>query len=138
MTALQSHTTHNAATVSQHATLAALTRREESDEAVAAMVAAFRERRDAALEVLRGVPGLQIVRPGGAFYLFLNVVPFAADAVDAGSEITRRLLDEQGVAVVPGVAFGTPGWIRMSYAAPLSQVVEGARRIAAVLGTHRA
>lgn len=133
MTALQSHTTHNAATVSQHAALAALTRREEADAAVSAMVAAFRERRDAALEVLRGVPGLQIVQPGGAFYLFLNVAPFAGGAADAGSEITRRLLDEQGVAVVPGVAFGTPDWIRMSYAMPLAQVVEGARRIAAVL-----
>ncbi|MHB1223058.1 MAG: pyridoxal phosphate-dependent aminotransferase [Gemmatimonadaceae bacterium] len=138
MTALQSHTTHNAATVSQHAALAALTRREEADAAVAGMVAAFRERRDAAMEVLRGVPGLQIVRPGGAFYLFLNVAPFAGDVADAGSEITRRLLDEQGVAVVPGVAFGTPDWIRMSYAMPLPEVVEGARRIAAVLGAHQA
>lgn len=133
MTALQSHTTHNAATVSQHAALAALTRREESDAAIATMVAAFRERRDAAMTVLRGVPGLQIVRPGGAFYLFLNVEPFAGGAADAGSEIARRLLDEQGVAVVPGVAFGTPGWIRMSYAMPLDQVVDGARRIAALL-----
>lgn len=141
MTALQSHTTHNAATVSQHAALAALTRREEADAAIATMVAAFRERRDAAMEVLRTVPGLQIVRPGGAFYLFMNVAPFASSAavpVDAGSEITRRLLDEQGVAVVPGAAFGTPDWIRMSYAVPLPQVVEGARRIAAVLGAARA
>ncbi len=133
MTALQSHTTHNAATVSQHAALAALSRVGESDAAIAEMVAAFRERRDAALEVLASVPGLQIVQPAGAFYLFMNVQPFARDSADAGGEIARRLLDEQGVALVPGSAFGTPGWIRMSYAASLPQVVEGARRISALL-----
>lgn len=133
MTALQSHTTHNAATVSQYAALAALSRVAESDAAIAQMVAAFRERRDAALEVLGGVPGLQIVQPEGAFYLFLNVQPFARDSADAGGEVARRLLDEQGVALVPGSAFGTPGWIRLSYAASLPQVVEGANRISALL-----
>lgn len=133
MTALQSHITHNAATVSQHAALAALSRADESDAAIATMVSAFRERRDAALEVLSLVPGLQMVQPAGAFYLFMNVQPFARDNADAGGEIARRLLDEQGVALVPGSAFGTPGWIRMSYASPLAQVVEGARRMAALL-----
>ncbi len=133
MTALQSHTTHNAATVSQHAALAALSRVGESDDAIATMVSAFRERRDAALEVLGGVPRLRTVQPAGAFYLFMNVRPFARDGADAGGEIARRLLDEQGVALVPGSAFGSPDWIRMSYAAPLDQVVEGARRISALL-----
>ena len=133
MTALQSHTTYNAAAVSQHAALAALTRREEADAAVAAMVGAFHERRDAAVKILSRVPGLSFVHPAGAFYLFMNVAPFAVGEDDAGTAIARRLLEEEDVAVVPGVAFGTPDWIRMSYAAPVEQVEEGARRIARLL-----
>lgn len=138
MGALQSHVTHNAAAVSQHAALAAVERAEESAAEIGRMVAEFRRRRDAALEVLTGVPGLHVIRPDGAFYLYLHVRPFAAGAADPGTEVARRLLDEQGVAVVPGVAFGTPDWIRVSYAAPLPQVVEGVQRIASVLRALRA
>lgn len=134
MSALQSHTTHNAAAVSQHAALAAVSDRDQSGAEVARMVREFWRRRDAALEVLGTVPGLRVIRPVGAFYLYLHVRPFAPHAGDPGSDIARRLLDEQGVAVVPGVAFGTPDWIRISYAAPFEQVVEGVRRVAALLG----
>ncbi len=132
MTALQSHTTHNAAAVSQHAALAALACTDESDAAVARMVAAFRERRDATLAVVAGSNSLRCVQPEGAFYLFLDVSRFAPASEEPGTVFARRLLDEQGVAVVPGAAFGTPGWIRVSYAAPLTQVVEGMRRIIAL------
>ena len=129
MTALQSHTTYNPAAVSQHAALAALERREEAAVAVAAMVAAFRERRDAALALLGEAPELPVVPPRGAFYLFVNVAGCApAGEDDPGGWFARRLLDEHDVAVVPGRAFGTPAWVRISYAAPLPRVVEGVRR----------
>jgi len=138
MSALQSHVTHNAASVSQHATLAAVEREDESSAEIARMVAEFRTRRDAALEILRDVPGLHVIQPEGAFYLYMHVRPFTGDVEDPGTEVARRLLDEQGVAVVPGIAFGTPDWIRISYSSPLPQVVEGVRRVAALLGALRA
>jgi aspartate aminotransferase len=89
------------------------------------MVAEFRARRDAATAVLDGV-GARYIRPDGAFYLYIDV------GGDGGAFATR-LLDTQGVAVVPGAAFLTPDWVRVSYAAPREQVVEGVRRLAAAL-----
>jgi aspartate aminotransferase len=139
MTAFQSHATYNAAAVSQHAALAALTCTHESDAAVHEMVAAFRERRDAALVLLAERPLLPLVRPEGAFYLFLDVAGTApAGEADPGTRFARRLLDEHDVAVVPGTAFGTPGWIRLSYAAPLPRVLEGVRRVLALAGARGA
>jgi aspartate aminotransferase len=129
MTALQSHTTSNATTVAQYAALAALQRREEADQAVASMVAEYRRRRDAALEVLRSASGLRFVRPQGAFYLFVDVGGTAPPGADAGTAFAGRLLDEHGVAVVPGAAFRTPDWVRVSYAAAERDVVEGVRRL---------
>jgi aspartate aminotransferase len=132
MAALQSHTTSNAATPSQHAALAALTEREASDRAVSAMVAAFRERRDAALPVLRSA-GVEVVQPDGAFYLFLRVGNATADDPDPATRFATALLDEEGIAVVPGAAFRAPEWIRVSYAAPVDQVMRGVRAIASRL-----
>ena len=129
--ALQSHTTSNASTLSQHATLCALSSREQSASAIAAMVTEFQRRRDAATELLRGAC-VDFVEPRGAFYLFLRVPP-RGGGEDAGASFARELLDTHDVAVVPGTAFGTPEWIRVSYAAPLDDVLEGIRRILALL-----
>ena len=127
--ALQSHTTSNATTVAQHAALEALRNRSEAESAITGMVSEYRRRRDAALQVLRKPGGPAVVQPDGAFYLFIDVQDTSPDAEDAGSVFAARLLEEHGVAVVPGVAFRTPGWIRLSYAADLDSVVEGVRRI---------
>ena len=116
MTALQSHTTSNATTVSQYATLAALTHKAQADAAVGAMVAEFRERRDAARAILAAIPALELIEPDGAFYLF-----FKAPHGD-GTAFATRLLEEEGIAVVPGAAFGTPEWVRVSYAAARADV----------------
>ncbi len=138
MKALQSHMTSNAATPSQHAALAALTMHDESAAARADMLAAFRARRDAALEVLAGVDGLTVVPPAGAFYLFANVGDAAPpESEDAGTFFARRLLDDHGVAVVPGSAFLAPDWVRISYAAPLVDVVAGAQRLCALYESIR-
>ena len=130
MTALQSHTTSNAATVSQHAALAALTMRDEADAAVRSMVAQFRKRRDAALAILQEEPRLHVLAPEGAFYLYLRA-PLAGLSEDAGATFATYLLENASVAVVPGSAFYTPEWIRVSYAAEQSQVEEAMRRIVA-------
>lgn len=130
MTAFQSHTTSNPAAVSQHAALAAMTRTAEADAAIAAMVSQFRARRDSAMAILRQDPRIEVVAPDGAFYLFIRA-PKTASGDDAGSAFAAQLLDQGGVAVVPGSAFLTPDWIRASYAAEQSQVDEAMRRIVA-------
>jgi aspartate aminotransferase len=136
MTALQSHTTSNASSVSQYAALAALTCTAEADAAVRAMVQTFRERRDEALAILREA-GADVVEPRGAFYLFVRVGVATAADPEPGTTFARRLLEEDDVAVVPGSAFRTPEWIRLSYAAPLPNVVAGARAVATRLAGRR-
>lgn len=131
MAALQSHTTSNAAAVSQHAALAALANRGESDAAVAEMVGAFRDRRDAALAILREEPRLRCVRPDGAFYLFIDVSGIPSGGGQAGDVVARHLLERHHLAVVPGAAFLAPDWIRLSYAAPREIVADGVRRLVA-------
>ncbi|HEY3285551.1 MAG TPA: pyridoxal phosphate-dependent aminotransferase [Gemmatimonadaceae bacterium] len=123
MTALQSHTTSNAATESQYAALAAVTRKPEADAAIAMMVAEFRERRDAARAILSAIPGLELIEPEGAFYLF-----FKAPGGD-GTAFATTLLEREGIAVVPGAAFGTPEWVRVSYAAARADVDAGMHAI---------
>ncbi len=130
MTALQSHTTSNAATPSQHAALAALTNPHAARDATTSMVAEFRRRRDAARVMLREAK-LDVIEPEGAFYLYLRIGDATADDPEPGTIFARRLLEERDVAVVPGAAFRSPEWIRVSYAAPADHVTEGVRRIIA-------
>jgi aspartate aminotransferase len=130
MTALQSHTTSNAATVSQHAALAALTMRNDADAAVTSMVLQFEKRRDAALAILRSDPVIDVLTPDGAFYLYLRA-PGAGTLPDAGGAFATHLLEKAGVAIVPGSAFFTPDWVRVSYAADQSLVEEAMRRLVA-------
>ena len=132
MTAFQSHTTSNPSSISQYATLAALARRDEADAAVNTMVQAFRERRDAVVSALSAFPSVRYVHPAGAFYVYVNVEGFRG-ADDPGATFAAAVLEEQGVAVVPGSAFLTPGWIRASYATTQSVAVDGVTRIARCL-----
>jgi len=127
MTALQSHTTSNATTLSQHAAIAALTM-PEAEQASRLMVAEFARRRDRALAELKAA-GMEVVEPRGAFYLFIRVAEASSADPDPGTSFAHRLLEQFEVAVVPGVAFGTPEWIRLSYAAPIEDVLEGVRRV---------
>lgn len=128
MIAFQSHTTSNASSVSQYAALAAIAERDLADEAVNSMVRAFRERRDAVVAALSAFPSVKYVHPAGAFYVYVNVEGFRG-AEDPGAAFAAAVLEEKGVAVVPGSAFLTPGWIRASYATAQSVAVEGVTRI---------
>lgn len=132
MTAFQSHATSNASSVSQHAALAALQKREEADAAINAMVRQFHHRRDAVLRALAAFPQVTYVQPEGAFYLYINVSGFEG-AADPGAAFAERVLEQEKVAVVPGSAFLTPDWIRMSYATTEALAVEGVTRIARCL-----
>lgn len=136
MTAFQSHTTSNATTLSQHAALEALTNRQAADAAIAAMVGEFRRRRDAALALLREA-GLDVIEPAGAFYLYIHAGRATADDPTPGATFARRLLEEHDVAVVPGTAFQSPEWVRLSYATSMDTVLEGVRRLCAVHAGRR-
>jgi aspartate aminotransferase len=108
--------------ISQHAALAAL---QGPQHFVATMADAYRERRDAAIAELDAC-AVRYVRPNGAFFVMVDVA-----GVGDSWEVARRLLAEEGVAVVPGAAFGPggEGFIRLSLAVAPEVVVEGARRI---------
>lgn len=137
MTAFQSHTTSNATTLSQHAALEALTNRQAADAAVATMVAAFRERRDAALALLRDAD-VDVIEPRGAFYLYLHAGRATPEDPAPGATLATRLLEEHDVAIVPGTAFHSPEWVRLSYATRTETVLEGVRRLCAVHGGRAA
>ena len=126
---LQSHTTSNAATVSQHAALAALTQHDKAEPAIAGMVAEFRARRDACLALLAEGDAPPVVHPAGAFYFFIDVSAAAAGPDGAGAAFAALMLEQHDVAIVAGSAFFAPDWVRMSYAAPMADVREGLRRI---------
>jgi aspartate aminotransferase len=130
--ALQSHTTSNAATISQHAALAALSDDAAETAARAEMLKAFRRRRDAGRSMLKE-SGAKVISPAGAFYFFIHVGTATVNDPSPGSRFADELLESSGVAVVPGAAFHEPEWIRVSYAAPDGDVREGLRRILAAL-----
>ena len=132
MTAFQSHATFHTASMAQHGALAAVTRAAESDAAIAAMVAQYRTRRDAGLAVFAGTPDLPLVHASGAFYFYFDVSAAFPGHAEPGSAFASRLLEEQGVAVVPGAAFKTPNWVRISYAAPERDVVAGVQHAIAL------
>lgn len=131
LSALQSHTTSNAATPSQLAALEALISPERSREAVADMVTAFRRRRDLVVARVRErLPHLSFVEPGGAFYLFIRVDGEYSQGVSGSQDWCRRVLERTGVALVPGAAFGDDRYVRLSYATSDALLEEAIRRLA--------
>jgi aspartate aminotransferase len=119
----QGQTTHHPSNIAQYGAQAAL----DGDFAtVIQMRAAFQERRDWFLSALRALPGLRIPKPAGAFYIFADIQALYGKKTPAGEAITgsvdfcRYLLDSQGLAIVPGAAFGLDSCIRFSYAASLT------------------
>jgi aspartate aminotransferase len=112
MDLVQSHTTSNASSISQHAAIGAL----GSDGAdLRRMVAAFARRRQVVLDALAAIPGLTLVPPQGAFYVFPDASRYFEDG-GGSSALAERILDEANVAVVAGDAFGEDRSIRLSYA----------------------
>jgi aspartate aminotransferase len=132
---LQSHSTSNVANVSQRATLAAL----NGDlEAVAMMRAAFDRRGTRMHELLSAIPGVTCLAPQGAFYCFPSFKgvlgsEIAGRTCNTSLDLAAVLLDKAKVAVVPGEAFGAPGYARLSFAASDEAIEEGLQRIAKLL-----
>jgi len=132
---LQSHLSSNVANVSQRAAIAALTGDQSS---VGRMRAAFDRRRRRIVDLLRDVPGVVIAEPEGAFYAFPSFAgalgrPIRGRTPTTTLELAEVILDEAKVAIVPGEAFGAPGYARLAYALGDDDLVEGVTRIAKLL-----
>lgn len=134
--AIQSHSTSNACSISQRATLAALT---GSQACVESMLDEYRRRRDLFWERLTANPRVQCVKPAGAFYLFPEIGGLLeATGIRTSGEFAQRLLDEVRVALTAGEAFDAPGYVRISYATSVERLEEGAARLRKFVEAHQA
>ena len=120
--ALQSQTTSNVCSFAQYGALAAVS---GPRDCVQAMAEQFNLRRRLLSDGLRAIPGLELLPPEGAFYAFPDISSTGLDSMT----ICNRLLDEQGLAVVPGVAFGDDRCIRLSCAAGEATIADGLARL---------
>ena len=134
-TNLQSHATSNVANVSQIAALAAVS---GDLSAVEEMKVAFDRRRQLMVAMLDAIPGVTCPMPEGAFYVYPSVKELVGKTlrgalVESSAHLSGLILDQAEVAVVPGEAFGTPGYVRLSYATSDADITEGVNRMAALL-----
>ena len=132
---LQSHGTSNVANVSQRAALAAVS---GDLTAVADMRASFDRRRQTMTGMLRAIDGVDLLTPQGAFYAFPDLTAFlgrevAGRVATTTSELAAVILEEAKVAIVPGEAFGSPGYARLSFALGDDDLVEGLTRLGDLL-----
>ncbi|WP_427888748.1 pyridoxal phosphate-dependent aminotransferase [Kribbella sp. GL6] len=135
-TNLQSHQTSNVCNVAQRAALAAVS---GDLTAVDEMKVAFDRRRRTMVRMLNEIPGIECPEPTGAFYAYPSVKgvlgkEIAGRTPTSSAELADLILDEVEVAVVPGEAFGAPGYLRLSYALGDDDLAEGLTRIAKLLG----
>ncbi|HEY2638388.1 MAG TPA: pyridoxal phosphate-dependent aminotransferase [Streptosporangiaceae bacterium] len=138
-TNLQSHATSNVCNVAQAAALAAVS---GDLSAVARMRTAFDRRRQIMTAMLNEIPGVVCPLPDGAFYCYPSVKgvlgkELAGQRPVTSAQLAELILDEADVAVVPGEAFGTDGYFRLSYALGDADLEEGVSRLAKLLGSAR-
>ena len=131
MSTIQGQSTSNPSSISQKAAVAAL----NGDQGcVTRMNQAFKERRDFVVRALNGMPGISCLPGAGTFYAFADVSrAMAALGCRDDVEFTELLLNEAGVAVVPGSGFGAPGHMRLSFATSLPVLEKALDRMARVL-----
>ncbi len=128
---IQSQETSAPSSISQAAGLAAYS---GTLDKVLEMRASFKERRNFMVEQLNGIEGVSCFSPGGAFYVFPDISSYLNSStplgkpVQSSTDLCLYLLDESGLALVPGDAFGEPNGLRMSYAASMDELVEAMNR----------
>lgn len=130
MSKIQSQSTSNVCAITQRAGLAALT---GPWQVVAAMRASFASRRDLVMQIIASWPGVVCPRPDGAFYVFPDVSSRYTASTPDSTSLCARLLDEAGVALVPGAAFGDDGCVRISYAVDEATLTEALDKVGRVL-----
>ncbi|AFZ11088.1 Aspartate transaminase [Crinalium epipsammum PCC 9333] len=129
VTTIQSHSTSNVCTFAQYGAIAAV---EGSQDCVEQMRQAFAQRRQVMLERLNAIPGLITVKPDGAFYLFANISKTGMTSL----EFCDALLEQERVAVIPGIAFGADDHIRLSYATDTPTIEKGIDRLEKFVRSH--
>ena len=125
--AIQSHSTSNVCSITQKAVVAAL---QGPQQCVTDMLSEYRRRRDLIWSLLTRDSRVRCVKPGGAFYLFVDVSELLSpDGLRTSADFCQALLEDQHVVVTAGEAFDAPGYLRISYATSMEQLREGATRI---------
>lgn len=120
---LQSQSTSNINSITQYAAITALNG--DVDGEIESMRVEFEKRRNLACDLLNKIDGLSVVKPSGAFYLFVNIKKVENDSM----KFCKELLEEVGVAVVPGLGFGMDGYFRLSFATDEKTIIDGIGRI---------
>ncbi len=134
-TDIQSQSTSNPSNTAQAAAVEALAGPQED---VVQMREVFERRRNLILDLVQGIPGLSMVRPGGAFYAFVNIAAFfGKKGIQTSTDFAKYLLDEHHVACVPGGPFGSEQHVRLSFATGEETIVKGLDRIRAACGQLR-
>ncbi|NNF95723.1 MAG: pyridoxal phosphate-dependent aminotransferase, partial [Halobacteria archaeon] len=128
MKKIQSQSTSNPASISQAAAQAAL---EGDQHCVTAMLQAFKARHDRVIEGLNAIEGVRCLPSHGTFYAFPNVQGMInrLEGINNDVELAEYILEHAGVALVPGSAFGSPGYMRLSFATSMANLDEALRRI---------
>ncbi len=132
MKKLQSQSTSNINSITQIAAIKGLDG--SADDEIEMMRQAFEARCDEAAALFNEIDGLSVVQPKGAFYLFVNHKAVEPDSM----KFAKALLENAGVAVVPGAGFGSDGYFRFSFATDIDTIREGIGRIATFVETYRA
>jgi aspartate aminotransferase len=122
MEKIQSHTTSGASVLLQEAALGALS---AGPLPIQELKSFIQNNRDILIRELSNIQGLNVVDPGGTFYCFPDIRPFA----ESSQQLASLLLEKAFVVTVPGSAFGREGFLRLSYTAQPEQILESARRI---------
>ena len=123
MNKLQSQSTSNINSITQKAAIPALLGVVDDD--IENMRKAFEGRADEAVKLFNEIDGLSVLKPQGAFYLFVNIKDISVNSI----VFCKELLQATGVAVVPGIGFGSEGYFRFSFATDMTTIREGIRRI---------
>ena len=123
LTKLQGQVTSNVNTMTQYAAIPAL--EGEADKDIEMMRIEFEKRKNIAVKSFNEIKGLSTIDPDGAFYLFVNIKEVSNDSM----KFCAELLEQKGVALVPGLAFGSEGYFRFSFATDLATIQEGIKRI---------
>lgn len=127
----QGQSTSNINSITQKAALPALDGLADTD--IEIMRVQFEKRRNMAYEMLNNVKGLNVLKPEGAFYLYVNIKAVENDSV----KFCKKLLEEKGVAVVPGIGFGSEGYFRLSFATDDATIIDGMNRIKSFVENYK-
>jgi aspartate aminotransferase len=132
MKKFQGHQTSNVNSITQKASIVAI--REVVDE-IEQMRRKFEKRRDLIFSMFSGLERINVMKPQGAFYIYPDFSQICKNANISTEDLVKRMIEKAHIVAVPGEAFGTPGFIRFSYATSENEIQEGIRRVLEFLST---